>query len=96
MIALNPIEIALIAKAKRMIPTMASPISHSRDCHIAFSRLAGFCVGTGSRLTREGRMSTRVFGGFRCLLTHSRLRAHAYRHLSAARKFYSTVTSGHA
>lgn len=58
-----------------MMPTIATPISHSRDCHIALSRLTGFCAGTGSRLTRDGRMSIRVFGGFRCLLTRSKLRA---------------------
>ena len=72
-IALNPIDSELIPSANRIMPTIASPISHSRDCqrgcHSAFSRLAGFCSGGGSRRIRDGGTSAVLFPGFLGLLT---------------------------
>jgi hypothetical protein len=56
--ALMPTHAASIASANRIMPTMASPISHSCDCrHNALSRLNGFSGGGGSRRMREARGS---------------------------------------
>ncbi len=88
---------AVIARAKKTMPAMASRISQSRDSHHAF-RDSCSASGTGSRRMRDGRAagrcsSTVFLPGFHGLLMPALLGRPGYRRVSRAKKIlpYGTL-----